>query len=226
MMGEQKNMRILVVEDEKDILDPVVKFLQYNKYAVDGVMDGKTALEQAKVNKYDCILLDLNLPEIDGLSVAKELREEKIDTPIIILTARGSLGDKLVGFETGADDYIVKPFDFNELILRINAVIRRTSVVKKDVLKCCDIELDTINKTVKKGTEHIILGSKEYGILEYLLRNKGRFISAEELLEKVWDEQVNIFTQTVRANIKTLRKKIDKNKQIIKNERGKGYIIY
>jgi DNA-binding response OmpR family regulator len=218
-------MRILLVEDEDALRKPVKSFLEKKGFAVDEADNGKSAIEYISLNQYDCILLDLNLPEIDGIKVSNEIRKEKNTVPIIMVTARSQIYNKLEGFESGADDYITKPFDLNELVARIHAIIKRSSKNSEEKLLCksfellvdenCIVDIDTKNKTE--------LSNKEVGILEYLIRNKGRIISSEELLEHVWDREVDTFSDTVKTHIKTLRKKIDPKKKIIKTVRGKGY---
>jgi DNA-binding response OmpR family regulator len=218
-------MRILLVEDEKFIAKPIQNALERRTYAVDYAQTGPEGLQLAKLNEYDCLILDLNLPEIDGIEIAKTLRTENINTPILMLTARTSQRNKWEGFESGADDYLTKPFDLKELLLRVKALIRRNSKEQNEVLSIGGIVLDPVAIQVKKGDIQIELNNKEFGILEYLLRNKGSVISAEDLLEHVWDREIDAFTQTVRTNIKTLRKKVDQKKEIILTVRGKGYVI-
>lgn len=221
-------MRILIVEDEIDIVGPLRKFLENNGYAVDFAGDGQEGTKLAELNSYDCILLDLNLPKIDGLSVADKLRKSPNTTPIIIVTARSQIYDKLEGFEHGADDYITKPFDLDELLARVNAVIKRNSINKIENLQIGEFEFfPEQNKLIPHDSqmEGIDLSNKESGILEYLIRNKGKIISAEKLLEHVWNQEVDSFTETVKTHIKTLRKKIDPDKTLIRTVRGKGYIL-
>ncbi|MBN1331905.1 response regulator transcription factor [Candidatus Dojkabacteria bacterium] len=218
-------MKLLIIEDEKDIALPLKKSLEVHNFAVDYAVDGKTGLEEAKLNNYDCILLDLNLPEIDGIKLAKILRKDKNTTPIIMVTARSQMYDKLEGFETGADDYITKPFNLKELIARINALIKRNSVNKIEDLHYKNLQLLPEKNTIILSGKKIELSTKEMGVIEYLLRNQGRIIPAEELLEHVWDSEIDLFTETVKTHIKTLRKKIDPKKEIIKTVRGKGYLI-
>jgi len=224
-LEERLNMRILIIEDEKDIALPLKKSLENKGFAVDFAEDGKRGLELAQINGYDCILLDLNLPEIDGIEVAKKLRGDQNTTPIIMLTARSQVYNKLEGFETGADDYVTKPFNLKELIARINAVIKRNSNNKSESLKIDNLELFPERNIVKNAENEIELSNKETAILEYLIRNKGKIVSTEELLEHVWDSEINTFTETVKTHIKTLRKKIDPSKKVIKTIRGKGYMI-
>ncbi|MBU0976051.1 MAG: response regulator transcription factor [Patescibacteria group bacterium] len=223
-------MKILIVEDENDIAVPLKNSLEKKGFAVDVAPEGKSALESIRKNNYDCILLDLNLPEVDGLRVSQIIRKEKNTTPVIMLTARSQIYDKLEGFDSGADDYVTKPFDLPELIARINAVIKRNSLNKLLSLRFDNFELFPDRNLVKKYKggkviAEIELSNKETGILEYLLRNSKKIISTEELLEHVWDSEIDLFTDTLKTHIKTLRKKIDPNKNIILTIRGKGYRI-
>lgn len=218
-------MKILIIEDEPNIAAPIQRILERRAYAVDYVEDGRSGYEMAKINEYDCILLDLNLPEMDGLEVARMLRKDKISTPILMLTARNTQQDKWEGFESGTDDYLTKPFDIKELLLRIKALVRRNSKNEGTTLSVGDLTLDLDSLLVTKGSEEITLNNKEFGILEYLLRNKGKVVSTEELLEHVWNSDVDSFTQAIRTHIKTLRQKIDPKKQIILTKRGVGYVI-
>jgi DNA-binding response OmpR family regulator len=223
-------MRLLIIEDEENIAKPLKKTLESKGFAVDYAVDGVEGLKRAQTNTYDCILLDLNLPEIDGIELAKKLRGQNDTTPIIMVTARSQTLNILEGFEHGADDYVTKPFDLEELIARINAVIKRDSRNKTETLTAANLQLiPEENKVIKlKNGEpetEIILSNKETGILEYLIRNKGKIVSAEELLEHVWDEEIDLFTDTIKTHIKTLRKKVDPDKKIITTVRGKGYRI-
>ncbi len=219
-------MRLLIIEDEEAIVEPLKRGLDNAGFAVDAVFDGKSGLETAQINEYDCILLDLNLPEIDGIAVSKKLRKENITTPIIMLTARSQIYDKLEGFDNGADDFVTKPFNLNELVARIRAVIKRNSINKTEHLEFEGNIFTPANNVVKlENNSDIILSNKESAILEYLLRKKGHTVSQEELLEHVWDSEIDTFTETVKTHIKTLRQKVDPDKKIIKTIRGKGYLI-
>lgn len=218
-------MRILIIEDEVELSTPLKKALEKRGYSVDVEDKGDTGLKLALIESYDCIILDLNLPNLDGLEVSKNLRDKNINTPILMLTARTLLDNKVDGFNNGADDYLTKPFEFKELLLRIEALIRRSSLNKSSTLNTDKIKLDTLTGKVIIGDKEVSLNSKEYGILYYLLRNKGKFVTTEELLEHVWNREIDIFTQTVKTNIKTLRKKIDPDKMIIKTVKSRGYII-
>ncbi len=220
-------MKLLLVEDEGNLRKPVKYFLERNNFAVDEAEDGAVALEMVEMNGYDCILLDLNLPEVDGIEVAKQIREKKNEIPIIMVTARSQVYDKLKGFNQGADDYVTKPFDLKELVARINAVIKRSSLNKDDVLVFGEYEVFPEKNIVKssKNEKEIVLSNKEMGVLVYLLRHQGNFISAEELLEHVWDREIDMFSETVKTHIKTLRQKVDPKKNLIQTVRGKGYCI-
>lgn len=218
-------MRILLVEDEFAIAQPLINGLKENGFAVDYAKDGGIGYSMAYENQYDCIVLDLNLPVLDGIDLLKKLRDHDIVTPILILSARSAQYQILEGFKNGTDDYLTKPFDFMELQYRINAIIKRNSFNKSEILEAGNIKLEINSHSVRVDNSEIKLNNKEYGILLYLLRNKGKVISQEELLEHVWDKEVDLFTQTVRTNIKTLRQKIDPTKSIIINIKGCGYKI-
>ncbi len=220
-------MKLLLVEDEESLRRPVKYFLEKNNFTVDEAGDGQEALDMVGMNEYDCILLDLNIPGVDGIEVAKKIREDENLVPIIMVTARSQVYDKLKGFTQGADDYVTKPFDLKELVARINAVIKRSSLNKEENLTFGDYVVYPDRNLVidnKKGKE-ISLSNKEMGVLQYLLRSKGDIISSESLLEHVWDREIDMFSETVKTHIKTLRKKVDPKKRYIKTIRGKGYCI-
>lgn len=227
-MGEGgKCMRLLLIEDEEDLAKPLIKALSNYGFAVDYSNEGKSGLLKAEINHYDCILLDLNLPGIDGITISNKLRAQNITTPILMVTAKHQLDDKLIGFEAGADDYISKPFNLEELTARIKAVVRRSSENKSQKLEFLDFELFP-DKNILLNTlsgEEFELTTKECSMLEYMIRNINRTISAEELLEHVWDEEANPFSDTIKTHIKTLRKKFDSEKNIIKTIHGKGYML-
>ncbi len=218
-------MRLLIVEDETEISEVLAKALGKHNFAVDLAETGTDGLQKALDNTYDCIILDLNLPGIDGLEVASTLRKKGNNVPILMLTARTNQTNVNAGFETGADDYLKKPFDFKELLYRIEALIKRTNSNPEEVLSVSNLELNPKTLKITRSGKAVQLNAKEYGILEYLMRNKGKVVSQEELLEHVWNEEIDMFTQTVRTNIKTLRKKVDPTKSIIKTFKGKGYVI-
>lgn len=218
-------MRILVIEDEVDIADTLKIYLEKQGYAVDVKYDGNAGFSALKLNQYDCCLLDLNLPGKDGVEIINDIRESGNIVPVIMLTARSQIYDKLDGFKHGADDYMTKPFHLAEVVARIEAVIRRFSDNKSHSLYLEDYEIIPTQNRVIKGDKMIDLSTKEMRLLEYLVRNQNRIIPAEELLEHVWDDSVDLFSDTVKTHIKTLRKKIDPNKKIIKTVKGKGYGI-
>jgi len=218
-------MRILIIEDENAIANPVKKALERHNYAVDIANDGNSGFTQAIINDYDCIVLDLNLPGMDGLEVANKLRAEGIFTPILMLTARSGADNVVIGFQSGTDDYLAKPFDFRELLYRIQSLIKRKTPVMGIELAARDVTVNCDSLKVFKSGAEVHLNAKEYGILEYLLRNRGKVISQEELLQHVWNEEIDSLTQTVRTNLKTLRKKVDPDKELIKTFKGKGYVI-
>jgi DNA-binding response OmpR family regulator len=218
-------MRILIIEDEVDIADTLKLYLEKQGFAVDVKYDGNSGFLALKLNQYDCCILDLNLPGKDGMEIIDDIRKIGNIVPVIMLTARSQIYDKLDGFKHGADDYITKPFHLAEIVARIEAVIRRFAD-NKDYnlyLENCEI-IPTQNRVIQDG-QVIDLSTKEMRLLEYLIRHKNRLIPAEELLEHVWDDSVNILSDTVKTHIKTLRKKIDPDKKIIKTVKGKGYGI-
>ncbi len=218
-------MKLLIIEDEKKIALPLKKFLEDKGFAVDFSDNGSDGLQKATINQYDCVLLDLNLPKLDGMKLATMLRAKNNTVPIIMLTARSQIYDKIEGFDTGADDYVTKPFNLEELLARIKAVIKRNSLNKTKELTFDEYTLLPDQNKVQSNADSIILSNKETSVLEYLLRNKGKIISTEELLEHVWDSEIDMFTDTVKTHIKTLRQKLDLKKKFIKTVRGKGYII-
>jgi DNA-binding response OmpR family regulator len=218
-------MHILIIEDEVDIANTLKIYLEKHGYAVDVKYDGYKGLSALKLNLYDCCILDLNLPGKDGIEIIHDIRESGNIIPVIMLTARSQIYDKLDGFKHGADDYITKPFHLAEVLARIDAVIRRFSENKNYNLYLEGYEILTQQNKVIKNNQKIELSTKEMRLLEYLIRNKNRIVSAEELLEHVWDDSVDIFSDTVKTHIKTLRKKIDPDKNLIKTIKGKGYGI-
>lgn len=220
-------MRILVVEDEKKVASFIKKGLEEEFYSVDVAFDGKEGLKLALSEEYDLIILDLMLPFKDGLSILKELREEKIFTPVLILTARDTIQDKVTGLDSGADDYLAKPFSFEELLARIRALLRRNSIDKNNILKAGDLKLDTQAHKAFRNDIEIQLTAKEYAILEYLMRNKNRVISRTKLSEHIYEFHFDPETNVIDVYINKLRNKIDKgfDKQIIHTVRGVGYLV-
>ena len=220
-------MRILVVEDDKKVGAFLQRGLREEQYAVDLCRDGVEAVYLAQVNSYDVIILDIMLPGKDGFSVCKELRENSVLTPILMLTAKDALEDKITGLSEGADDYMTKPFSFEELLARIQALLRRSQDYKTKVLGVGDLELDPLRRKVTRAGKKIMLSGKEYALLEYLMRNKGRIMTEWMILEHVWDMNYEGTSNVVRVYINHLRNKIDKNSKVklIHTIRGHGYQI-
>jgi len=222
-------MRILVVEDEHRIANSIKKGLEQESYAVDVAYTGNDGYDLASTEDYDLILLDLLLPEMDGVTITKELRKNKIHTPILMLTAKGQVQDKVVGLDAGADDYLTKPFSFEELLARIRALSRRPKVALDDTLKVADLELNSKSFEVKRGKTPISLSNKEFSLLEYLLRNAGKILTKDQIIGHVWDYDADILPNTVEVYIRNLRNKIDlpfsKKKHLIQTVRGFGYKI-
>jgi len=219
-------MKLLVVEDNKELNEALKQGLSSRGYTIDIAQDGAYGLELALVNEYDAIILDLNLPKKDGIEVGKKIRDARIKTPIIALTARDTLKEKLKGFESGFDDYLTKPFEFEELVARVEAMIRRSKPNDNIILKVGSIKLNPKKREVRSGTRKVSLTKIEFNILEYLLRNKGIVIKNVELIEHVWGEDSDLIDPPIRSHIKNLRKKIgDKNLEIIITIPGVGYKI-
>jgi len=222
-------MRILIIEDEENLARSLKKILQTEGYAVDIALTGDDGYETAFGEEYDLIILDLGLPGMDGLKIIEELRKEKNTTPVIMLTARDTLEDKVKGLRLGADDYLVKPFEFEELLARIQALLRRPKSVINDKLIVGNLILDSQSKTVKRKNQTINLTAKEFSLLEYLMRHKGQVLSKQQLIDHVWDADLDLFSNTVDVYIGYLRAKIDKpfpkEKSLIKTIKGMGYKI-
>jgi DNA-binding response OmpR family regulator len=220
-------MKILIIEDEKNLVDILKKGLEENSFIVDSSFDGEEGLYMAETFTYDAIILDIMLPKVDGLTVLDKLRERKIDVPVLLLTARGEVEDRVKGLNIGADDYIVKPFEFSELIARLRAVIRRTKGKATPLIKIDDLIIDTNSGTVKRNDKEIKLSAKEYNILEYLALNKGRIISRTEIIEHIYAMDFDLDSNVIDVYINYLRNKIDRDysKKLIHTVRGAGYIL-
>ncbi len=222
-------MKILIVEDEQKVAAFISKGLEVNGFETELAYDGQIGLRLAEEGQFDLIILDVNLPVVNGFEVCTRLRKEHIKTPILMLTALGSTKDKVLGFDLGADDYLVKPFEFDELLARIKALIKRSSVVPvmESVLKIADLELDTKTKTVKRSGKLISLTVKEFHLLEYLMRNKGIVLSRSDIAEKIWDISFDTGTNIIDLYIFYLRKKIDKDfaPKLIHTYVGMGYVL-
>jgi two-component system copper resistance phosphate regulon response regulator CusR len=219
-------MRILVVEDEKRIADFLCRGLEGAGYAVDAAPTGTDAVENIHSTDYDLVVLDLMLPDMDGLQVLERIRSRKTGPPVLILSARGGLDDRVKGLELGADDYLVKPFAFVELLARVRALLRRGQPTPEK-LQVADLTLDCIRRKVMRGTDGIDLAPKEFGILEYMMRNRGRPLSRTMIVEHVWDMDYDGLTNIVDVYIRHLRSKIDDRfaQKLIQTVRGIGYMI-
>lgn len=220
-------MRILVVEDEEKVSRFIVRGLTAERFAVDAVLDGTSGLEFATTYDYDLVILDILLPGIGGTDVLRGIRRVNANVPVLMLTARDALADKVENFEAGADDYLTKPFAFAELLVRVKALLRRGAVNRANVLRAGDLELDRLSQTVKRGGQRIDLTSKEYALLEYLMTNAGRVLSRTMIIEHVWDQSFDSVTNIVDVYIRHLRNKIDDpfERKLIRTVRGVGYSI-
>ena len=216
-------MKLLIVEDEYTLRKALVKGFQKLEYTVDAAEDGDAALELYFTNQYNLILLDLNLPKLDGLDVLREIRKENKEIPVLILSARNEVSDKILGLDTGANDYLEKPFHFDELEARARALLRRNFKTSPTIIICGDVKLDTSLKNVFWGGSEVQFTKKEYGILECLMLNKGRIVSSEELIDAVWESDADSFTNSFKVHINAMRKKLPKD--FIKNTKGQGYYV-
>lgn len=216
-------MRILIIEDEHKIANSIKRGFEQETWAADVAYDGEDGYDLASSEDYDVIILDLMLPGMDGVQICKKLRADGKETPILMLTAKGETGDKVVGLDSGADDYMTKPFAFEELLARVRALVRRPKKIQDSLLKVGDLSLDSNTFEVKKGGKDISLSRKEFALLEYLMRNAGRVISKENIISHVWDYESDILPNTVEVFVGYLRDKIGDD--IIKTVRGFGYKI-
>lgn len=220
-------MKILVVEDEKDLNRVITKHLKKNNYSVDSCFDGEQALDYVLYGEYDLIITDIMMPKIDGYEFIKQLRVKGNSTPVIMLTAKDSLDDKILGLDSGADDYIVKPFEFDELLARIRVLMRRNYGFATNIIQVDDVVLDISKKQVTRSGESIVLTGKEYEVLEYLFKNKTGIISREQILNHVWDYDYEGASNIIDVIVKNIRKKLDvgSKKPIIHTKRGLGYFV-
>lgn len=220
-------MRILLIEDEKRISNFITRGLKEKKFVVDTAFDGEEGLYLAENCPYDCILLDIMLPKKDGFEICKELRRKKINTPILMLTARHAVKDRINGLNTGADDYLSKPFAFAELLARIRALTRRHLDEKTNVLTVADLELNTLNQEVRRGEKKVSLTAKEYMLLQYLMMHANQIVTRTMISEHVWEEEFNSFSNIIDVHMTHLRKKVDggSKKRLIHTVRGSGYIL-
>jgi Response regulators consisting of a CheY-like receiver domain and a winged-helix DNA-binding domain len=216
-------IKILIVEDEFSIQKALTKGFKKLGYATDSAIDGEEALELYYSNFYDLIILDLNLPKVDGIDVLKEIRKDNHDTPVLILSARCEVEDKIKGLDMGANDYLAKPFHFAELDARVRALLRRTFKTCDVVIECGTVKINTALKKAYQCGQETSLTKKEYGILEYLLLKKGKVVGAVELFEHIWDSEADVFSNSLKVHINSLRKKLPDD--FIKTNKGQGYYV-
>ncbi|MCC7307383.1 MAG: response regulator transcription factor [Acidobacteria bacterium] len=220
-------MRALLIEDDHRIAGFVGKGLRENSYAVDIANDGEEATYMASLNPYDIFILDVNLPRKNGFEVCSELRQAGVSNPILMLTARDAIEDRIAGLDGGADDYLTKPFEFRELLARLRALLRRHSFIRPPSIQIADLEIDTVSQTVRRSGSQIELTTKEYALIEFLAINQGRVVGREEISEHVWNESFDPFSNLIEVYIKRLRRKLDEgfDVQLIHTRRGAGYIL-
>jgi DNA-binding response OmpR family regulator len=220
-------VRILLVEDEPAAAQMLAKGLREQTYAVDLAADGEAALYQASINDYDLILLDVNLPGKDGLEVCRELRANGLTVPVLMLTARDAVQDRVAGLDTGADDYLTKPYAFHELLARVRAILRRGPALSSDTIAVGDLVIDQKARSVRRGGSIIQLTAKEYALLEYLARRADEVVGRADIAEHVWDENFDPFSNLIEVYIQRLRRKIDDNhsQKLLRTRRGEGYML-
>jgi two-component system copper resistance phosphate regulon response regulator CusR len=220
-------VRILLVEDEPRAAAFVARGLREQTYAVDIASDGERALFYASVNEYDLVILDVMLPVMDGHTVCRELRAAGIGAPVLMLTARAAVDDRVAGLDSGADDYLAKPFDFKELLARLRALLRRTKGLRPQVMQVADLALNTGSHAVTRSGKPVSLTAKEYALLEFLMRNENRVVGREQIAQHVWDESFDAFSNIIDVYIKRLRVKLETGggKRVIRTRRGEGYML-
>lgn len=220
-------MRVLLVEDDSRIAHFVAKGLREKAYAVDIAVTGEDALYQVDVNTYDLVVLDVMIPEPDGFAVCKELRRSGHRMPILMLTARDAVEDRVEGLDRGADDYLTKPFEFRELLARLRALLRRPNALNFATLSVADLVVDTAGQTVSRAGKTIAMTTKEYALVEFLARNAGRVVGRAEIAEHVWDEEFDPFSNLIEVYVNRIRRKIDGKslKPLLHTRRGAGYVL-
>jgi heavy metal response regulator len=227
LYGEKKPMRLLIVEDEKKVSSFIRRGLEEEGYAVDVAFDGKTGLQMALDQVHDLIVLDIHLPGMDGLGVLHELRRGRVSTPVLLLTVRANIEDKVLGLDAGADDYLTKPFAFQELVARIRALLRRQTEAKLPLLRFADLTLDPARHMVLRGARKLDLTAKEYALLDYFIRNPGRVLTRTMIADHVWDYNFDSMTNIIDVYVNYLRRKIDSDREhkLIHTVRGVGYVL-
>ncbi len=220
-------MRFLLVEDEPRVARFIAKGLREQGYAIDTAPDGDEALFKASISEYDLIILDVMLPLKNGFDVCKALRAAGAKSPILMLTARDAVNDRVKGLDSGADDYLTKPFDFKELLARLRALLRRAKDLRHEILQVADLTLNTANHSVVRGGKSISLTAKEYSLLEFFMLREDKLVSRSEIAEHVWDENFDPFSNVINVYVRRLRKKIDDNfdPPLIHTRRGEGYML-
>lgn len=220
-------IKILVVEDEKDLNNIITKHLKKNNFSVDSVFDGEEAIDFLEYGSYDLVILDVMMPKMNGYEVVKHLRENKNETAVLMLTAKDGVEDKVKGLDLGADDYLIKPFDFTELLARIRAIVRRKYGNTSNEIKVADLVVDTTKKLVTRAGKNIELTGKEYEVLEYLIQNKGHVLSRDQIRDGAWDYGYEGESNIIDVLIKNIRKKIEleDSKPLIHTKRGLGYVL-
>ncbi len=220
-------MRILVVEDERTLANLIKEGLEEENFSVDVAYDGEEGLFLAENEPYDAIILDIMLPKVDGIEILKQVRAKGIKTPVLMLTAKSSIEDKVLGLDSGADDYLTKPFSFEELLARLRAILRRAFGETDNVVRVADLELNLNTHEVKRGGVKIELSSKEYALLEYLVLNKNKLLTRSQISEHIYDYEYDFDSNVIDVMIARLRKKIDKgfDRKLIHTVRGAGYMI-
>jgi DNA-binding response OmpR family regulator len=220
-------MRLLVVEDEPVAASVLAKGLREHAYVVDVALDGRAALERVFLNPYDLIILDVMLPGVGGMDVCRRVRERRIATPILMLTARGGIEERVEGLDAGADDYLPKPYSFPELLARVRALLRRGPSLETNVLSVADLTIDTRTRNVSRGSDPIQLTTKEYTLLAYLARRQDEVVTRSDIIEHVWDEQFDPLSNVIEVYIQRLRRKVDDghSQKLIRTRRGAGYLL-